>query len=150
MDQRISIVTLGTSDLARAVAFWEAMGWPRRAKAFDSIAMFQCGAIAFAIYPFDKLAEDCGMAGSIDAGAVRRGGPGFGGFTIAHNVASEAEVDALLATAVAHGATLQKPAHKAFWGGYSGYFCDPDGHPWEVACNPFVPLGPEGEMLLPD
>ena len=141
MDQRISIVTLGTDDLPRAVAFWEAMGWPRRAKAFDAIAMFQCGPLAFAIYPFDKLAEDCGMTDR---------GPGFGGFTIAHNMASKAEVDALLAVAVANGATLQKPAHEAFWGGYSGYFRDPDGHPWEVAYNPFVPLGPNGEMLLPD
>ncbi len=141
MDQRISIVTLGTDDLARAVAFWEAMGWPRKARAFDAIAMFQCGGLAFAIYPFDKLAKDCGM--------VDRG-PGFGGFTIAHNVGSEAQVDALIARAVAHGATLQVAPHKAFWGGYSGYFLDPDGHPWEIACNPFVPLGPNGEMLLPD
>ena len=141
MDQRISIVTLGTDDLPRAVAFWEAMGWPRRARAFDSIAMFQCGGIALAIYPFDKLAKDCGMTDR---------GPGFGGFTIAHNMGSKAEVDALLATAVAHGATLQKAAHEAFWGGYSGYFCDLDGHPWEVAYNPFVPMGPDGALILPD
>ena len=141
MDQRISIVTLGTDDMARAVAFWEAMGWPRRAKAFDAIAMFQCGGIAFAIYPFDKLAEDCGMADR---------GKGFGGFTIAHNVGSKAEVDALLMQAVANGATLQKAAHDAFWGGYSGYFCDPDGHPWDVAYNPFMPLGADGSLVLPD
>jgi uncharacterized protein len=141
MDQRISIVTLGTNDMDRAVAFWEAMGWPRRAKAFTAIAMFQCGPVAFAIYPFEKLADDCGMTDR---------GPGFGGFTIAHNMPSKAAVDELLATAVANGATLQKPAHEAFWGGYSGYFLDPDGHPWEVAYNPFVAMGPNGEMLLPD
>lgn len=141
MDQRISIVTLGTDDLPRAVAFWKSMGWPRRAKAFDAIAMFQCGGIAFAIYPFDKLAQDCGMQDR---------GPGFGGFTIAHNVGSEAEVDALIERAVANGGTLQVKPHKAFWGGYTGYFCDPDGHPWEVAHNPFVLMGPNGEMLLPD
>jgi len=141
MDQRISIVTLGTNDMDRAVAFWEAMGWPRRAKAFTAIAMFQCGPVAFAIYPFDKLADDCGMTDR---------GRGFGGFTIAHNMPSKAAVDALLETAVANGATLQKPAHEAFWGGYSGYFLDPDGHPWEVAYNPFVAMGPNGEMLLPD
>ena len=141
MDQRISIVTLGTDDLPRAVAFWEAMGWPRRAKAFDAIAMFQCGGIAFAIYPFDKLAKDCGMTDR---------GPGFGGFTIAHNLPSKAAVDALLETAVANGATLQKAAHGAFWGGYSGYFCDPDGHPWEVAYNPFMPTGETGAMMLPE
>ncbi|KPF62278.1 glyoxalase [alpha proteobacterium AAP81b] len=141
MDQRISIVTLGTNDMARAVAFWEAMGWPRRAKAFDAIAMFQVGGLAFAIYPFAKLAGDCGMEDR---------GPGFGGFTIAHNVRSEAEVDALIDRAVANGATLQVKPHKAFWGGYSGYFCDPDGHPWEVAYNPFVPMAPDGSLILPD
>jgi catechol 2,3-dioxygenase-like lactoylglutathione lyase family enzyme len=141
MDQRISIVTLGTNNLERAVAFWEAMGWPRRAKAFTAIAMFQVGGLAFALYPFEKLAEDCGMA-------TRE--PGFGGFTLAHNVGSKAEVDALLDTAVANGATLQKPAHTAFWGGYSGYFRDPDGHPWEVAYNPFVPMAADGSLLLPD
>ena len=140
MDQRINIVTLGTHDMARAVAFWEAMGWPRRAKAFQAIAMFQCGSLVFALYPFAELAKDCGM----------EGGPGFGGFTLAQNVASKPEVDALLARAVANGATLQKAAHEAFWGGYSGYFRDPDGHPWEVAYNPLVPMGPNGEMLLPD
>ena len=141
MDQRISIVTLGTDDLPRAVAFWEAMGWPRKARAFEAIAMFQAGGLAFALYPFEKLAQDCGMTDR---------GPGFGGFTLAHNVASKAEVDALLLKAVECGATLQKPAHDAFWGGYSGYFLDPDGHPWEVAWNPFVPLGADGGMVLPE
>jgi len=141
MDQRISIVTLGTDNMARAVAFWEAMGWPRKARKFDAIAMFQCGGMAFAIYPFDKLAEDCGMTDR---------GPGFGGFTLAHNVGSKAEVDELLARAVANGATLQKAAHEAFWGGYSGYFCDPDGHPWEVAYNPFMLPGPDGAVTLAD
>ena len=141
MDQRISIVTLGTDDLPRAVAFWEAMGWPRKARKFDAIAMFQCGGLAFAIYPFDKLAEDCGMTDR---------GPGFGGFTLAHNVRSKAEVDALLARAVANGATLQKPAHDAFWGGYSGYFCDPACHPWEVVYNPFMLPGPDGSITLGD
>lgn len=141
MDQRISIVTLGTDDMARAVAFWEAMGWPRKAKAFDGIAMFQAGGMALAIYPFDKLAEDCGMQDR---------GPGFGGFTIAYNARSREEVDAILAKAVACGGTLQKAAHKAFWGGYSGYFLDPDGHPWEVAHNPFLSLGEDGSVILPD
>ena len=150
MDQRISIVTLGTDNMDRAVAFWEAMGWPRKMKKWEAIAMFQCGGMALAIYPFDKLAEDCGMAGALEDCAVRRGGPGFGGFTLAHNVGSKAEVDELLARAVANGGTLQKPAHDAFWGGYSGYFCDPDGHPWEVAYNPFMKLGPDGAVALGD
>ena len=141
MDQRISIVTLGTDNMARAVAFWEAMGWPRKARKFDAIAMFQCGDMAFAVYPFDKLAEDCGMTDR---------GPGFGGFTFAHNVGSEAEVDALIERAVANGATLQVKPHKAFWGGYTGYFCDPDGHPWEVAYNPFMKLAADGRVVLED
>lgn len=141
MDQRISIVTLGTDDMPRAIAFWEAMGWPRRARGFAAIAMFQLGGLALALYPFEKLADDCGMTDR---------GPGFGGFTLAQVVASKAEVDAVLARAVGLGATLQKPAHEAFWGGYSGYFLDPDGHPWEVAWNPFVTLDREGRLSLPD
>ncbi len=141
MDQRISIVTLGTNDLPRAVAFWEAMGWPRKQRAFDAIALFQVGGIAFALYPFDALAKDCGMADR---------GPGFGGFTVAHNVGSKAEVDALIARAVGNGARLQVAPHEAFWGGYSGYFCDPDGHPWEIACNPYMPLNDDGSVTLGD
>jgi uncharacterized protein len=141
MDQRISIVTLGTDDLPRAVAFWEAMGWPRKARKFDAIAMFQCGGMVLAIYPFDKLAEDCGMADR---------GPGFGGFTLAHNVGSKEEVDELLARAVDNGAVLQKAAHDSFWGGYSGYFRDPDGHPWEVVYNPYMLPGPDGAVTLAD
>ena len=137
MDQRISIVTLGTDDLPRAVAFWEAMGWPRKAKAFEAIAMFQCGGIAFAIYPFDKLAQDCGMQDR---------GPGFGGFTLAHNVGSEAEVDALIERAVANGGTLQVKPHEAFWGGYTAYIADPDGNLWEIAYNPFMPLDRAGNI----
>ncbi len=141
MDQRISIVTLGTDDLPRAVQFWEALGWQRRMLETEGIAFFQAGGMALALYPFAALAEDCGMADR---------GPGFGGFTLAHNVASRAAVDAVLAEAVANGATLQKPASEAFWGGYSGYFCDPDGHPWEVAHNPFIALGPDGSLILPE
>ncbi len=141
MDQRISIVTLGTDDLSRAVSFWEAMGWKRKAGGITAMAFFQLGGLALGLYPFAALAEDCGMADR---------GPGFGGFTLCHNLASKAEVDALLARAVAAGATLQKPAHDAFWGGYSGYFCDPDGHPWEVAWNPHFPLAADGALVLPD
>ncbi|MEM8920374.1 MAG: VOC family protein, partial [Pseudomonadota bacterium] len=106
-----------------------------------AIAFFQTGGLALAIYPFDKLAEDCGMTDR---------GPGFGGFTIAYNTFSQEEVDDVLARAVAAGGKLQKAAHKAFWGGYSGYFLDPDGHPWEVAWNPFFMLTQDGEMLLPE
>ena len=139
MEQRISIVTLGTADFDRACTFWEAMGLVRKAKSTPTMAFFQLNGLLLGIYPFEKLAEDCHLPGGPPAGAV----------TIAQNVRSEAEVDAVLAQAVAAGAALQVPAHKAFWGGYSGYFLDPDGHPWEVAYNPFFELQPNGDVILP-
>ena len=140
MEQRISIVTLGTADLARACAFWEAMGMDRRGRGSPGIAFFQMGAMVLGLYPFDKLAEDCGLP---EAGVNGR-------VTLAYNTRGEAEVDAVLAEAVAAGGSILKPAHRAFWGGWSGYFADPDGHPWEVAHNPFFPLGEKGEIILPD
>jgi len=140
MEQRISIVTLGTADMARACVFWEAMGLERRAKKTPTMAFFQLGGIVLGIYPFEKLAEDCHLPGGRPAGTT----------TIAYNARSEADVDAVLADAVAAGATLHVPAHKAFWGGYSGYFLDPDGHPWEIAYNPFFPLAGDGAVILPD
>ncbi len=126
--------------MARACTFWEAMGLPRKARHIAEMAFFQLGPVVLGIYPFDKLAQDCHLPGGLPAGAV----------TLAYNARTEAEVDALLADATAAGATLHVPAHKAFWGGYSGYFLDPDGHPWEVAYNPFFPLSEEGAVLLPD
>lgn len=138
MEPRISIVTLGTADMARACAFWEAMGLERKAKKTPTMAFFQLNGLVLGIYPFDKLAEDCHLPGGAPAGAV----------TIAYNARSEADVDAILAQAVAAGATLHVPAHKAFWGGYSGYFLDPDGHPWEVAWNPFFALEANGDLRL--
>jgi catechol 2,3-dioxygenase-like lactoylglutathione lyase family enzyme len=140
MEPRISIVTLGTHDLARACAFWEAMGLTRKAKSIEAMAFFQLNGLVLGLYPFERLAEDCKLPGGPPAGAV----------TLACNARSQAEVDALLAQAVAAGATLQVPAHKAFWGGYSGYFLDPDGHPWEVAFNPFFALAGDGAVILPD
>lgn len=116
------------------------MGLLRKSRKYEGVAFFQLNGLVLALYPFDKLAEDCGLPGGFPAGGV----------TIAHNTRSEAEVDDVLAAAVAAGGTLQVAAHKAFWGGYSGYFLDPDGHPWEVAYNPFFELGPNGEVVLPD
>ncbi|MBS3961994.1 MAG: VOC family protein [Sandarakinorhabdus sp.] len=139
MEQRISIVTLGTADMGRACSFWEAMGLERRARKTPAMAFFQLGGMVLGIYPFDRLAQDCRLAGGPPAGAT----------TIAYNARSEADVDAVLAQAVAAGASLHVPAHKAFWGGYSGYFLDPDGHPWEVAFNPFFPLAEDGSLILP-
>ncbi len=139
MEQRISIVTLGTADMARSCAFWEAMGLQRRSRKSPGMAFFQLGGIALGLYPFDKLAEDCHLPG----------GPPSGSVTLCYNARDEAEVDAVLAAAVAAGATLHVPAHKAFWGGYSGYFLDPDGHPWEIAFNPFFPLADDGSLQIP-
>lgn len=140
MAEQLHIVTLGSDDIARAAAFWAAMGWQRRMRAADGIVFFQSGGMVLAIYPFDKLAEDCGM--------VDRG-PGFGGFTLAILQPSPAAVDALMARAIGHGAALQKPAASAFWGGYSGYVLDPDGHPWEIAHNPFAVLHADGGVEFP-
>ncbi len=140
MAEQLHIVTLGSDNIDRAAAFWEALGWSRRFRESPGIAFFQSGGMALALYPFDKLAEDCGM--------VDRG-PGFGGFTLAILQPGPAAVDALIAKAISAGATLQKPAEPAFWGGYSGYVLDPDGHPWEIAHNPFVTLQPDGGVVLP-
>jgi hypothetical protein len=140
MEQRLSLVTLGTADLARAIAFWEKLGWERRAKSLEGIAFFQLGGMALGLYPFEKLAADCHLPGGAPAGAV----------TISHNVRTDGEVDQLLADAVAAGGKLLVPAHRAFWGGYMGYFADPDGHPWEVAMNPFFPLTADGAVRLPE
>ena len=140
MEQRISIVTLGTADMGRACAFWEAMGLTRKAKQTPGMAFFQLNGLLLGLYPFEKLAADCHLPGGRPAGAV----------AIAQNVRSEAEVEAVLAAAVAAGGTLHVPAHKAFWGGYSGYFLDPDGHPWEVAYNPYFALQPNGDVILPE
>lgn len=128
MDPRLSIVTLGVSDLARAVDFYhDGLGFPLVDEDTDSIAFFDLDGVRLALYPWDALADDA---------TVESDGAGFRGTTLAHNVASKAAVDDALEEAVAAGATLVKPAQEVFWGGYSGYFADPDGHLWEVAWNP--------------
>jgi len=122
-------IGLGVHDLDRSVEFYEVgLGLPRKPGP-DGIAFFDMGGTMLSLYPRDKLAEDITVAPE---------GSGFPGFTIAHNVASPEAVDATLAEAVAAGATLVKPGQKVFWGGYSGYFTDPDGFYWEVAWNPFL------------
>ena len=142
MEQRLSVVTLGVADLERSRAFYERLGWRRAARASEGVAFFRTeGGAVLALYPRHALAEDAGVPAE---------GSGFGGITLAHNVRSREEVDAVLAEAAAAGAGLLKPAQDAFWGGYSGYFADPDGHPWEVAWNPFFPLDEAGRLQLPD
>jgi len=129
MKPKITIITLGVKDLARSVEFYEkGLGLPRK-KGPDEIAFFETEGTMLSLYPREKLAEDV---------TVPPDGSGFRGFTLAHNVGSPEEVDATLAEAVAAGAELVKPGQKVFWGGYSGYFRDPDGFYWEVAHNPFM------------
>lgn len=137
---RINLVTLGVRDLARARAFYEALGFVRSAASQDSVAFYEAGGVVLALFGRADLAKDAGVT---DAPT------GFAAISLAWNVESEALVDAALARAETCGARLAKPAGRAFWGGYLGYFSDPDGHLWEVAYNPFFPLDAEGRMTLP-
>ena len=146
MEARLTLITLGVADVARATAFYESLGFVRGAGSNAHISFFQAGGVVLAVFGRSALAEDAQIAP--DAPGVKAAA-GFAGISLAHNVRSEAEVDAVLAQAVAAGATLTKPAHKTFWGGYSGYFSDPDGHLWEVAHNPFLPLNEAGMPQLP-
>ena len=128
MEPRISIITLAVDDLPRAVAFYrDGLGLSLADENTESIAFFRNRGTWLALYPRQALADDVGIDPE---------GSGFSGVTLAHNVRTQEEVDALLEVAVAAGATLIKPAQDAFWGGYSGYFADPDGHLWEIAWNP--------------
>lgn len=137
---RISIVTLGVSDLARAQGFYEALGWQRCSSSNPAIAWFKTADSYLGLFPYEQLAADAAIANPA------RGS--FGGVTLAINVETEAAVDAALEAARAAGATIIKPAEPAGWGGYSGYFADPDGHPWEVAHNPHFPIGAEGRITI--
>lgn len=131
MEPRITLVTLGVSDLARSIRFYrDGLGLPQR-ETPESVAFFEMRGMWLSLYARDALAEDAGVLPE---------GSGFRGFTLAHNVRSPEAVDLLLADAVAAGATLVKPGQKVFWGGYSGYFADPDGFLWEVAWNPDLPI----------
>jgi len=140
VEQRVSIITLGVSDLTRSREFYERLGWRRSGKS-DGIVFFQAGGTALALYPRPELAKDANVAAE---------GQGFGGITLAYNTRSREEVDAVLAEAQKAGARLMKAAEDAFWGGYSGYFADPDGFLWEVAWNPFFPIAEDGAIKIPD
>jgi catechol 2,3-dioxygenase-like lactoylglutathione lyase family enzyme len=138
MEQRVSLVTLGVADVDRARRFYETLGWSSDSKPEDGIAFFQAGGMIVGLWGRAELAEDSGV---VDAG-------GFGGVTLAHNVRSPEEVDATLAEAERAGGTIARPGAATFWGGYSGVFHDPDGHPWEVAHNPFWTLRDNGSISL--
>ena len=137
MDQRLSLVTLGVRDLERAEAFYSALGW-RRGNEDEEVAFYQCGGLVVALWDRGSLAEDSVVT---DSG-------GWGGVTLALNVGSPGEVDAVLEEARAAGATIGRAGAETAWGGYSGIFVDPDGHPWEVAHNPFWTITDDGRTLL--
>ena len=137
MEQRISLITLGVADLRRAMEFYGSLGWEGRSPDGD-VAFYQAGGMVFALWDRAKLAADSGVS---DSG-------GWGGATLAHLVRSPGEVDALLEHAAAAGGTVPRPGAETFWGGYSGIFCDPDGHPWEVAHNPGWTLADDGTVAL--
>jgi len=138
MRQRVSLITLGVRDLARARAFYEALGWETGAAPEDDVAFFQAGDMILALWDRGRLAEDS---------AVQDGG-GWGGTTLALNLGSAEEVDAAIEEARAAGATIGREPAETFWGGYSGIFVDPDGHPWEIAHNPHWTITPDGGVRL--
>lgn len=138
MKPRITVITLGVTSFDRSLAFYrDGLGWPATVQ--DDVAFFPLNGIILALYPREKLAEDA----TVDAA-----GSGFSGITIAHNVASEPEVDEVLSTVERLGARVVKKGQKVFWGGYNGYFADPDGHLWEVAYNPFWKTDENGNVIL--
>jgi uncharacterized protein len=139
MDQRLSVVTLGVRDIARARRFYEeGLGWKRDAGE-DDVAFYQAGGMVVALYEWPKLAADAG---------VPEEGSGFRGLTLAYNARSEADVDSVLAEAESAGGRVLVAGRKTFWGGYDGYFADPDGHLWEIAFNPYWTLGADGSVSL--
>ncbi|WP_416796177.1 VOC family protein [Ciceribacter azotifigens] len=141
LERRISIITLGVEDLQRSTAFYERLGWLRSPASQEAITFIKLKGTVLALFSREALAADAG---------VPPGAGGFSGVTLAQNVESPAEVDRVIDFAVSCGASLVKSPRKVFWGGYSGYFADPDGHLWEVAHNPFFPLDEEGHLALPD
>ena len=140
MEQRISLLTLGVGDLEKSRAFYERLGWKRSVKDAEGVAFFQAGGIVLSLYPRADLARDAKVAAE---------GGGFPGFAIAYNARSKNEVDRVLAEAAAAGAAILRPGGDAFWGGYFGFFADPDGYPWEVAWNPNFPMDAGGIIRLP-
>lgn len=138
---RISIVTLGVTDLARSAAFYEALGWERTSSSDDTICWFRTADSYLGLFGYGSLAEDANLP-------VTPRAP-FGGVTLAISVGSEDAVTAALEEAARAGGTILKPAQRAEWGGFSGYFADPDGHPWEVAFNPSFTIGDDGRVFIP-
>ena len=141
MSPHVSLITLGVADIAQATAFYERLGFVKSSVSQEAVSFLKAGPVVLGLFGRDALLEDA-QAGSLWTGN--------GGIAVAMNYASEAEVDAMMAKAEAAGAHISKPAVKVFWGGYSGYFADADGHVWEVAHNPFWPLHENGGIDLPE
>jgi uncharacterized protein len=141
MEQRVSLVTLGVRDLATSRAFYRTLGWIESPPSNEDVAFFQCGGLVFALWGRDALVEDARLDDP---------GNGFSNTCLAHNVRTKAEVDATLDEAQKAGASILKAAQDVFWGGYSGYFADPDGFAWEVAWNPGFEILPDGGIKLPE
>ena len=139
MDQRINLITLGVTDMMRSRTFYETLGWNASSQSNDDVTFFQAGGSIFGLYGRAGLAEDA---------KVEDTPTGFRGVSVSYNARDRAEVDAVLAEAIAAGAQLIKAAEEVFWGGYSGYFADPDGHLWEFAHNPFWTIQDDGSIIL--
>ncbi|WP_276369577.1 VOC family protein [Chryseolinea sp. H1M3-3] len=140
MRQKLNLITLGVNDFGRSVAFFEGLGWKKSSASMDGLALFPLGGMVLALHPRQDLADDA---------TINVEGSGFSGITISYNAKSEKEVDDVLQTVKELGATIIKPAQKVYWGGYSGYFKDLDGHLFEVAYNPFWPLDEHDNIVLP-
>ena len=141
MEQRLSVVTLGVADLPRARRFYEkGLGWTPSVAGNEHVVFFQVGGMVISLWSRAELAKDARVADD---------GEGFSGIALAHNVRERGEVDRVIAKAGHAGARILKPAEDTFWGGYAGYFADPDGHIWEVAWNPFWPIDAAGNVKLP-
>lgn len=138
--QRVTLITLGVADLDRAKGFYAAIGWVPTREMPGEVVFYQINGMVLGFFGLDALAKDQGRLGA---------SLGTGAMTLAQNFETEAEVDAAYAKAIAAGATTLKTPEKVFWGGYSGYYSDPDGHVWEVAHNPFWPLNADGSLTLP-
>lgn len=139
--QRVTLITLGVDDLDRARTFYAAWGWVPHPASQDAVVFYQMNGAVLGLFGRAALAEDQGRPGA-DLGS--------GAITLAQNCVNDAETDAVFEAALAAGATCLKRPEKVFWGGYSGYVADPDGHVWEIAANPFWPLADDGSLTLPD
>jgi predicted lactoylglutathione lyase len=141
---RLTMITLGVGDMRASIAFYEALGFARKLRAtWEAVAFFETGGTAIGLFPWDQLAQDVTLPENPRP-------QGFRGVTLAWNCRSTEEVDAVLNYAISKGASLLKPAHMTDYGGYSGYFADPDGHPWEVVVAPNIEVGEDRRIHLPD